>query len=580
MLDDGIDTWAPVYRLRRAYLTSPKGDMHLDEHADVFRSQYISNVLDRMLEYSGVDVIRGSKEQQSLSRKTGPYVKSVVKECFLAEQGEFKARGKHGPPLFVGTTGERGYINADIDLSRLWKSIMEDHADLILYITPVRRRVYVEKLITAAKVVKWVKDDGKCTVACCGYRTSSNEKQKLACVLNEFRNYSDATSLVQLGKAAGYTCTAESFFQGALRYTYLRTPRLVDVTLSLDEMLDVKGNTLVYILNIQALNNSIIQESSQRQKNPHKKFKLTKVLVAKERELGFHLVRFTDVIEEACTTVSPHMVCEYLYDLCRKFSSCYGEAKPFENRLMLCKATAVVMQHCFHLLCINLNCKPCPSRHEYLGDQRPLREVEEFLSSEGEVAIVTCFNPWPVFDARPKNPRFEMFSMFVSILDPNFEEGYMSGCISVADTYGLLPDGWSRLFAGDIGHVAYFSRHWSDPLRISNEDFQFFGNPSSQHAVAFSSSLEIHVGLTITTKKKKDCKDACYHIYSEQDKLLSFWKEDKKSKCDTLSYNSKDEIFEIHYILLKDAVDTAIDIRFESCVPGLKGLKVSGHVIA
>ena len=158
------------------------------------------------------------------------------------------------------------------------------------------------------------------------------------------------------------------------------------------------------------------------------------------------------------------------------------------------------------------------------------------------------------------------------------EEGYMSGCISV--TYGLLPDGWSRLFAGDIGHVAYFSRHWSDPLRISNEDFQFFGNPSSQHAVAFSSALEIHVGLTITTKKKKDCKDACYHIYSEKDKLSSFWKEDKKSNCDTLSYNSKDGIFEIHYILLKDAVDTTIDIRFESRVPGLKGLKVSGHVIA
>ncbi|GKC59814.1 hypothetical protein Tco_1087412, partial [Tanacetum coccineum] len=43
-----------------------------------------------------------------------------------------------------------------------------------------------------------------------------------------------------IGKAGGYSLTAESVFVSALKYTYLRTPRLVEVTFSLDEMLDVK----------------------------------------------------------------------------------------------------------------------------------------------------------------------------------------------------------------------------------------------------------------------------------------------------------------------------------------------------
>nr|GEW16249.1 arginine-tRNA ligase [Tanacetum cinerariifolium] len=409
--------------------------------------------------------------------------------------------------------------------------------DFILYITPVRLRGYVKKCITAAKDVKWVKDDRKCQVAWCSYQTSINEKEKLACLLDEFRNYSEAASLAELGKAAGYTCTAESFFESSLRYTYLKTQRRVDVTFSLDEMLDVKGNTLVYLLNIQAFIRSLIETPRRGM------FKLTKASVAKERELGLHIVRFTDVINEACLCVSAHVVCEYLYGLCKKLTSCYGEVRHVETGLLLCKATEVVMQNCFHLLCIDLHCAP-------LGGRR-LRGLEEFLSSkEGNVATVNCFIPWPVSTAR------------------------------VSDAYGIVPDGWVELFGDDIGHVYYYSRPWCDSLRIKNDSFIWFGNPSSRHAVAFSSSIEIDIGLKIITKEEEDCKDACYEIYIESERKLSFWEEDNKTKRDTLSYESEDGLLQIHYILLRDAVDTTMEFRFESRVPNLNGFKVRGNLFA
>nr|GFB69383.1 aminoacyl-tRNA synthetase, class 1a, anticodon-binding [Tanacetum cinerariifolium] len=39
-----------------------------------------------------------------------------------------------------------------------------------------------------------------------------------------------------------------------------------------------------------------------------------------ERELGLHLLRFTEVLGEACTILAPHILCEYLYELCKKFN--------------------------------------------------------------------------------------------------------------------------------------------------------------------------------------------------------------------------------------------------------------------
>ena len=78
---------------------------------------------------------------------------------------------------------------------------------------------------------------------------------------------------------------------------------------------------------------------------------------------------------------------------------------------------------------------------------------------------MNCFVPWPVSHARPRpeNPRFEMFSMFVS-MSSDFQDGNISGSIRVSDAYGLVPDGWVTLYADEIGHVCYYKRPWFNSL--------------------------------------------------------------------------------------------------------------------
>ncbi|GJT32928.1 putative ribonuclease H-like domain-containing protein [Tanacetum coccineum] len=79
-----------------------------------------------------------------------------------------------------------------------------------------------------------------------------------------------------------------------------------------------------------------------------------------ERELGLHLLRFTEVLGEACKVAMPHILCDYLYYLCKKFNSLYpsvfevvwsGEKIGEEtSKLLLCEATRVVMKKCFYFV--------------------------------------------------------------------------------------------------------------------------------------------------------------------------------------------------------------------------------------
>ncbi|KAI3833609.1 hypothetical protein MKX03_004506, partial [Papaver bracteatum] len=63
------------------------------------------------------------------------------------------------------------------------------------------------------------------------------------------------------------------------------------------------------------------------------------------------------VVEEACLTLKPNVLCEYLYNLSEHFATfhsarhCRVIGSPKQtSRLLLCEATATVVRQCFHLL--------------------------------------------------------------------------------------------------------------------------------------------------------------------------------------------------------------------------------------
>nr|GFA04689.1 arginine--tRNA ligase, chloroplastic/mitochondrial [Tanacetum cinerariifolium] len=86
----------------------------------------------------------------------------------------------------------------------------------------------------------------------------------------------------------------------------------------------------------------------------------------------------------------------------------------------------------------------------------------------------------------------------------------------------------------------------------------------------------------VTSEEKGARKDACYTICNGESKLKlkKFWEKDRQSKCDTMSFRSKDGVLKIYDIMLRDMVDITMKLRFVSPVLDLKDFKVRRYVFA
>ena len=83
----------------------------------------------------------------------------------------------------------------------------------------------------------------------------------------------------------------------------------------------------------------------------------------KELKLAKAIIRFPDVVCHVLEDLRPHVLCEYTYELCTTFSefydNCYCIQKaPGSNeiininmsRVLLCEATAAVLEKAFYIL--------------------------------------------------------------------------------------------------------------------------------------------------------------------------------------------------------------------------------------
>ena len=83
----------------------------------------------------------------------------------------------------------------------------------------------------------------------------------------------------------------------------------------------------------------------------------------KELKLAKAVIRFPEVICRIIDDLCPHILCDYLYDLCTTFSEFYDNCYCIEkrpgtdeivsinmSRILLCEATAAVLGQAFHIL--------------------------------------------------------------------------------------------------------------------------------------------------------------------------------------------------------------------------------------
>jgi len=140
---------------------------------------------------------------------------------------------------------------------------------------------------------------------------------------------------------------------GCVKYADLRQHRIGDYQFSYDKMLDLKGNTAIYLMYSYARICSIATKAGV--KKGDLATLLPSVTHPKEYALCMHVLKFPEVVERVADFLLPHLICEFLYDTAERFNEFYRECHvvgdPLQNqRLVICEGVAAVMKKGMFLL--------------------------------------------------------------------------------------------------------------------------------------------------------------------------------------------------------------------------------------
>ncbi|XP_024533648.1 arginine--tRNA ligase, cytoplasmic isoform X1 [Selaginella moellendorffii] len=275
----------------------------------------------------------------------------------------------HKIPL-IAIKRDGGFNYASTDLAALWYRLNVEKVEWIIYVTDVGQHQHFDMLFKAAKRAEWLPKEGYPRTQHVGFglvlgadgkrfRTRQGTGLvRLVDLLDEAKSRSK-TALIERGRDDEWSpedldAAAESVGYGAVKYADLKNNRETNYTFSFEQMLDVRGNTAVYLLYAYARIRSIIRKSG-KSIDELKENGAIVLTHPDERALGLFLIQFSEVVEDAVTRLLPNTLCEYLYNLSENFTrfytSCKVNGSPEEtSRLLLCEATAIVMKQCFKLL--------------------------------------------------------------------------------------------------------------------------------------------------------------------------------------------------------------------------------------
>ena len=317
-------------------------DIKIEERGESFYNSMIPDVLDELIEKKIAVTNDGAL-------------------CIFQE--------KDGPPL-ICRKSDGGFNYASTDLAAMRHRIKDVRSDWIIYVTDMGQSRHFEAVFDAAKRANWLNEgqdssvrldhvsfglvmgeDGK------RFRTRSGETVPLKSLLSEAQsrcldslqsrenNNMDEDKLQEAARIMGIS---------AIKYADLHNNRTTNYTFSYDRMLDLKGNTAVYLLYTHARISSILDRAGDEVISSFDEGDLV-LTDEKERRLALAILKLPDTIDSVIQDLLPSRLCDYTYSLCVAFNEFYGACKVIgdereKQRLILCHTTALSLRRAFYIL--------------------------------------------------------------------------------------------------------------------------------------------------------------------------------------------------------------------------------------
>lgn len=151
------------------------------------------------------------------------------------------------------------------------------------------------------------------------------------------------------------TESAKQVALGAIKYYMLNYNPYSDIVFDFETALNIYGNSGPYIQYAHARCASLIQKASDRKEGePTVDFNEAELSLAK------HLERYCDVITASGENFSPNLLCNYLFELAKKFNAFYATCQiinesdeVFSSRMKLVRATKQILANGLGLLSIS-----------------------------------------------------------------------------------------------------------------------------------------------------------------------------------------------------------------------------------
>jgi arginyl-tRNA synthetase len=152
----------------------------------------------------------------------------------------------------------------------------------------------------------------------------------------------------------------ETIGMGALKYFLLKVDPKKKMMFNPEESIDFQGNTGPFIQYTHARIKSILRNASSIDFVNVDSSKIS--LHKAEKELIFLAFQYAEVIKDAGREMSPGVICNYVYEVAKSFSSFYHECPILKEsneeqkklRLQICNMTAYIIKSGFALLGIQV----------------------------------------------------------------------------------------------------------------------------------------------------------------------------------------------------------------------------------
>ncbi|MBT6180135.1 MAG: arginine--tRNA ligase [Deltaproteobacteria bacterium] len=260
------------------------------------------------------------------------------------------------------------FLYSTTDLATVAHRMKEHQTDRMIYVVDVRQSLHFDQLFSTAKWMGFdpvmehvgfgmmLGADGK------PFKTRDGGTVSLAALLDEAqaRIMPRVEEKWPEASAEEHQAMASKVGIGAVKYADLAQNLATDYKFDWDKLLAAEGNTGPYLQYTLVRIRSVLREYTSRYETAFKADGQPISLDANEEsELAVELLKFSDLLGRVGDSLLPHLLCEYLYGVCRKYNQFFAECpilksegEMLRSRMTLCAATARTLE--IGMSCLNL----------------------------------------------------------------------------------------------------------------------------------------------------------------------------------------------------------------------------------